>query len=72
MGSRWSPDSQTVAFRDTVSGYWSQSVESGESKRMENLPAEKFYNFAWSKDGKQFAFVRGQEIRDVVLIKSGK
>ncbi len=72
LGSRWSPDSSSVAFRDWNDGYWLQSIEGGEPKKMQGLPKEKLYNFAWSKDGKQFAFVRGQEIRDVVLITGVK
>jgi Tol biopolymer transport system component len=67
IGSRWTPDSRAVAYRDWNDGYWLQPIEGGEPRKMEGLPREKFYNFAWSKDGKQFAFVRGQEIRDVVL-----
>ncbi len=72
MGSRWSPDSLAVVYRDTAFGYWSQPIEGGEPQRLEGLPKEKFYNFAFSKDGRQFAFVRGTEIRDVVLITNGK
>jgi hypothetical protein len=48
------------------------SVDGGETKRLEGLPKEKFHNFAFSKDGKQLAFVRGQEIRDVVLFRRSK
>lgn len=70
IGSRWSPDSRAVAFRDWNGGYWLQSIKGGEPRKMEGLPNEKFYNFAWSKDGRQFAFVRGQEIRDVVLLQT--
>ena len=72
IGSRWSPDSSSVAFRDWNDGLWLQPIEGGEPKKMQGLPKEKLYNFAWSKDGKQFAFVRGQEIRDVVLITGEK
>jgi len=32
------------------------------------LPEEKLYAYGWSRDGKQFAFTRGTEIRDVGLI----
>jgi len=67
MGLHWTLDSEAVAYRDFNYGYWLQPTDGGEPRRMENLPKEKFYNFAWSKDGKQFAFVRGQEIRDVIL-----
>ena len=72
VGIRWAPDSKTVVYRDSSYGYWTQSMEGGEAVRMENLPKEKLYNFAWSKDGKQFAFVRGQEISDVVLFRDLK
>lgn len=72
IGTRWSPDSRSVAYRDWDDGYWLQPIAGGEPQKMEGLPKEKFYNFAWSKDGKQFAFVRGQEIRDVVLINNAK
>ncbi|HVE57636.1 MAG TPA: winged helix-turn-helix domain-containing protein [Pyrinomonadaceae bacterium] len=68
MRPRWTPDSRSVVYRDLDFGYWSQSIEGGEPKRLEALPKEKLFTFAWSKDGKQFAFVRGQEIRDVILI----
>ncbi len=70
MGSRWTPDSLSVAYRDANQGYWLHPIGGGEPVRMEGLPNEKLYNFSWSKDGKRFAFVRGQDIRDVVLIRS--
>ena len=68
IGTRWTPDSRSIVYRDWFDGYWVQDIEGGEPKHLEGLPHEKLYNFAYSKDGKQFAFVRGQEIRDVVLI----
>lgn len=70
MGSRWTPDSLTVVYRDNNFGYWKQPIDGGDAKRLEGLPKEKFYNFAYSKDGKWFAFVRGQELRDVILIEN--
>ncbi|MBS1796466.1 MAG: PD40 domain-containing protein [Acidobacteria bacterium] len=72
LGSRWSPDSRGVVFRDSIEGYWRQPIDGGEPRKLEGLPKEKLYNFAWSKDGRQFAFVRGQEIRDIVLIANKK
>jgi DNA-binding winged helix-turn-helix (wHTH) protein/Tol biopolymer transport system component len=69
MGSRWTPDGKSVTYRDTAYGYWLQDVDGGEPRRLEGLPKEKFYNFSWSRDGKWLAFVRGQEIRDVVLFQ---
>lgn len=68
--TRWSPDGRGIAYRDRGYGYWMQRLDGSEPQRLKDLPKEKFYNFAWSKDGKTFAFVRGQEIRDVVLFHS--
>jgi len=36
------------------------------------LPDEKIYSNGWSRDGKMFAFTRGTEIRDVVLISNAQ
>ena len=66
-GIHWMPDGKAVVYYDTNYGYWKQPIEGGEASRIENLPKERLYNFAWSNDGNRFAFVRGQEIRDVVL-----
>ncbi len=66
-GTHWTPDGKAIVYSDTNYGYWKQTIDGGEPIRMENLPKERLYNFAWSNDGKQFAFVRGQEVRDVVL-----
>ena len=71
MGSRWTPDSLAVTFRDNIQGYWIQPIAGGEPQRLEGLPQEKLYNFSWSRDGKWLAYVRGQEIRDVILIQNG-
>lgn len=73
MRPRWTPDSRTVVYRDNNFGYWAQSIDGGgEPQKLEGLPKEKLYTYAWSKDGKYFAFVRGQEIRDAVLINNFK
>jgi Tol biopolymer transport system component len=70
-GIHWMPDGKALVYSDTNYGYWKQPIEGGEPNRIEDLPKERLYNFAWSNDGKQFAFVRGQEIRDVVLWSNG-
>jgi len=47
-------------------------VDGGATKLLEGLPPEKLYQFDWSPDGKQFAFTRGREVREVVLIENFK
>lgn len=67
---RWERDGKSVAYRDWANGVWSQSLDGGDPKRLNGLPAEKLYHFDWSLDGRQFAFVRGSEVRDAVLLSN--
>jgi Tol biopolymer transport system component/DNA-binding winged helix-turn-helix (wHTH) protein len=72
LGIHWTPDGAGVTYRDWANGIWKQPLDGGEPQRLEGLPAEKLYAYGWSRDGKQFAFSRGTEIRDVVLINQRK
>lgn len=67
---RWTPDGKTLSYRDWENGYWRQSVDGGEPVRVPDLPEEKLFSGDWSPDGKQLAFVRGQELSDVVIFQS--
>ena len=71
-GIRWTPDGKAVTYRDWANGIWRQPLDGGKPERIKGLPAEKLYAYAWSRDGKQFAFVRGSEIRDVILLRDNK
>jgi dipeptidyl aminopeptidase/acylaminoacyl peptidase len=71
-GIRWTPGGASLTYRDWNNGIWRQNLTGGEPQRIENLPEEKLYAYGWSPDGRQFAFTRGTEIRDVVLIKDLK
>ncbi len=71
-GIRWTPDGKAVTYRDWAKGIWRQSLDGGEPTRLEGLPEEKIYAYDWSRDGKQFVFVRGAEIREVVLLQNNK
>ena len=68
-GIRWSSDGKAITYRDWGSGLWRQPVAGGAPQRIPGLPDEKIYSYGWSRDGKMFAFTRGTEIRDVVLIR---
>lgn len=69
-GIRWSPDGKSITYRDWGTGLWQQAIDGGAPKQIEDFPKEKNYGFGWSRDGKLFAFTRGEEIRNAVLIKS--
>lgn len=67
---RWTSDGKSITYRDWANGVWSQPVNGGEPTRISGLPAEKLYTFESSLDGKQAAFTRGREVRDIVLIRN--
>lgn len=69
-GIRWTPDRNAITYRDWYNGIWKQNLNGGEPNRLTGLPEEKLYAYEWSRDGRQFAFVHGREIRDVVLLQS--
>ena len=68
LGIHWTPDGKAITYRDWINGIWRQDLAGGEPQRLKGLPSEKLYAYDWSPDGKQFAFTRGTETRDVVLI----
>jgi Tol biopolymer transport system component len=68
-GIRWTRDGGGVCYRDLGNGVWRQSFQGGSPQRIEGLPDEKSYIYNWSRDGKLFAFTRGREISDVVLLR---
>ncbi|CAN5331732.1 hypothetical protein BH10ACI2_BH10ACI2_02880 [soil metagenome] len=72
FGIHWTPDGKAVTYRDWANGIWKQELSGGAPTRLQGLPPEKLYGYGWSLDGKQFAYVRGAEISDVVLIRNAK
>lgn len=69
QGVRWTPDGKAVCYRDWANGIWRQDLNGGPPRRLKGLPEEKLYTFSWSRDGKLFAYTRGREISDAILIK---
>jgi eukaryotic-like serine/threonine-protein kinase len=69
---RWTRDGNAVVYLDRASGIWRQAINGGRPERIEGLPGEEIFNYEWSRDGKLFAYTRGREISDVVLIKNSE
>ncbi len=68
---RWTADGQTVTYLETrqgVSNIWGQSLAGGPPVQLTNFKSDLIFSWDWSRDGKQLAVVRGQQISDVVLI----
>jgi TolB protein len=71
----WAPRGQALTYVDVKSGVaniWTQPLAGGAPKPLTNFTSELIYNFAWSRDGKQLAVVRGTTSTDVVLMSAQK
>ena len=71
-GLQWTPDGSAITYRDWNEGIWLQNLDKDAPERISGLPKEKLYPYAWSPDGKWFAYTRGAENYDVVLITDFK
>ncbi len=68
LGVRWADNGRSICYRDWRDGIWRQPLAGGPPTLIKDLPDEKFYGYGWSPDNKQFAYTRGHEIKDAVLI----
>jgi serine/threonine protein kinase len=72
LGIRWTADGKAVTYRDWVNGIWKQDLSGGAAERVAGLPQEKLFGYGWSRDGRLFAFTRGVDTRDVILLTSSR
>ena len=68
----WTHEGTSGGYHDYDVRNEQHNAIAGAPEKLNNLPKEKLYNFAWSHDGSQFAYVRGQQTSDVVLLTSFK
>ena len=67
----WAPDSRAVTFVKTIGGVsniWAQPLTGGPPRPVTTFTFDRIFSYAWSRDGKQLAVVRGDTLSDVVLI----
>jgi serine/threonine protein kinase len=72
VSMQFTPDGKAVAFvvRDKgIDNIWAQPVDGGPSKPLTKFTTNQITNFAWSRDGKKLALVRGHIHSDVVLVR---
>jgi serine/threonine protein kinase len=72
MGApRFTPDGKAIAYilrRNLAGNIWEQPLSGGDPVQITKFPSGEMFGFAWSKDGKQLAFARGQIKTDVVMM----
>ena len=70
---RFTPDGKAIAFlltRNRATNIWEQPLAGGTPVQLTKFPSEQMFAFAWSANGKQLAFSRGQNKTDVVMMSN--
>ena len=73
LGLAWSPDGKALTYvltRDGVSNLWQQPLNGKPAQPLTHFKSDVILDFAWSRDGKQLAFARGNVNSNVVLISN--
>lgn len=72
----WAGDGSSILYAiddaTFVGNIWQQSVTGGEAKKLTNFTSKQIFDFDFSPDGNQIAFVRGGWLFDVVSLKGVK
>ena len=69
----WSADGRSLIYigaGNASANLWSQPIEGGKPAQLTHFTSGRIFALAMSRDGKQFAIARGNEISDVVLIRN--
>ena len=68
---RWTPDSRAFIYIDArgdVANLWRMPIEGGEPEQITDFKSDNINFFAYSRDGKQLALLRGNQKRDALMI----
>ncbi|HKO97460.1 MAG TPA: protein kinase [Pyrinomonadaceae bacterium] len=72
-GKWWQMSDERTLFyverNNDVDNIWSRGIDGGTPKQLTKFTSEYIFDFARSRDGKQFAMARGTSTADVILIK---
>jgi eukaryotic-like serine/threonine-protein kinase len=73
QSAKFTPDSKALAYiinRNHASNIWEQPLAGGKPFQLTKFSSGDIFAFAWSRDGKQLAFSRGQRKTDVVMMSN--
>jgi len=72
-GLQWTHGGSALTYVDNRGGnsnIWSQPINGAAPIRLTDFKGDKLFEFAWSNDGSQLAYVRGTDNSDIVLISN--
>lgn len=72
---RWSPDGEALYYISTigdVGNVWSLPLDGTPPKQLTTFTSQLLGDFVLSPDGQRFAFTRGSESRDVVILDNSR
>ena len=70
---RWSPDGKSLQYllsRGGAGNIWEQPLTGGPPRQVTSFTDRQSLAFAWSRDGKQLAVLRGLDAFDIVLMSN--
>jgi Tol biopolymer transport system component len=70
---RFTPDNKAIAYtltRNLATNLWKQPLSGGDPVQVTKFTSGQIFAYAWSQDGKQLAFLRGQRKSDVVMMSN--
>jgi Tol biopolymer transport system component len=73
QAAKFTPDSKAIAYiltRNRAGNIWEQQLSGGRLVPLTKFTNDDMFAFAWSKDGKQLAFSRGQRKTDVIMMSN--
>jgi WD40-like Beta Propeller Repeat len=56
--------------RNLATNIWEQPLAGGNPVQVSKFSSGDMFGFAWSRDGKQLAFSRGQRTTDVIMMSN--
>ena len=71
-GLRWTADGRGLTYVSTeqnVSNVWRQALTGGEPKPLTDFKENRIYFFDWSRTEEKLVLVRGNDTRDLILVR---
>jgi serine/threonine protein kinase/Tol biopolymer transport system component len=72
-GLHWMPDGTGLTYVSTVQGVsnvWRQALSGGDAKPWTDFKENRIFFFDWSRNDRKLVLVRGNETRDLILVRN--